>query len=116
MSNIVFDYKVFRKHVVDMSRASKMLKKETRRMKRPSWDIKKWRDDPEVVEYLQASVTIMQDLLEIVENRVHTVKKDLSDAQSYIHMGDKVSNRLAIYVTIKIYWNILLGIIIGYLK
>lgn len=114
--NKVFDYKVFRKHVVDMSRASKLLKKETRRMKKRFWDTKNWKDDPEVVEYLQASVTITQDLLEIVESRVHTVKKDLSDAQEYIHMGDKVSNRLAIYVTIKVYWNVFIGIIIGHMK
>lgn len=112
----IFDYKVFRKHVVDMSHASKLLKKETRRMNKHLWDTKNWKDDPEVVEYLQTSIAVTQDLLAIVEHRVHTVKKDLSDAQECIHMGDKVSSRLAIYVTIKIYWNVLLGIVIGHMK
>ncbi|MCM1219764.1 MAG: hypothetical protein NC548_35225 [Lachnospiraceae bacterium] len=111
-----FDYVEFRRHVVDMAHASKLLKKETRRMEKRTWNTKNWKNDPEVLEYLTASLAITQDLVQLVEHRVRTVKHDLSESQEYIHMGDQVSKRFAFYVVVKIYWNVLLGIIIGYTK
>lgn len=114
--NNTFDYKEFRKHVIDMVRADKLLKKEVRRITKRTWNTERWKNDLEIMVYLQSSISSMQTLEAIAERRLRTVNDGLSAAKEYAEAGFKVSKFLPWFILLKVYWNVIIGTIVGYIK